>query len=382
MEAIKKQASKLREQVARQQQTILRQLGQLGHGGIMIDEGDVQLHQQLQNLYRSTRTAKHFQRDIVRGLDGYISTSKKQMDIAKKLAEDCCKYGIENQDSDSPLAKVAADFGTSHASIEDQRETLIRVLGFQVSDPLRALINGAPLEDARHLTHRYDRMRQEFEFQAAQVIRRHSKSRDTSSESAAKLKNAEKKLTDIKTSMLALGREATAAMLSVEDQQQDVTFQKLLAMVEAERSYHRNVVAILEKLHSEIILEVQSEEDPSLPSETLLTNRNTTTPENDDAPNSSEVIDSNKIVLNGSKTRDDEGKCNAYFIAKVIHSFDAQGDGELNLELDDYVVVRQVGSGGWSEGECKGKAGWFPSAYVEKIDKVPTRHVARDDSSL
>lgn len=26
-------------------------------------------------------------------------------------------------------------------------------------------MNGAPLEDARHLTHRYDRMRQEFEIQ-------------------------------------------------------------------------------------------------------------------------------------------------------------------------------------------------------------------------
>lgn len=27
---------------------------------------------------------------------------------------------------------------------------------------------------------------------------------------------------------------------------------------------------------------------------------------------------------------------------KVIHPFDAQTDGELNLSVDDYVVVRQV----------------------------------------
>ncbi|CAA0814928.1 SH3 domain-containing protein [Striga hermonthica] len=133
MEAIKKQASKLREQVARQQQAILRQLGQLGHGGVMIDEGDLELHEQLQCLYKSTRAAKHFQRDIVRGLEGFISTGKKQMEIARKLAEDCCKYGIENQDSDSPLARVASGFGTSHASMEDHNETMLGVLGYQVN---------------------------------------------------------------------------------------------------------------------------------------------------------------------------------------------------------------------------------------------------------
>ena len=38
---------------------------------------------------------------------------------------------------------------------------------FQVAEPLRAMVMGAPLEDARHLAQRYDRMRQEAE---AQVI--------------------------------------------------------------------------------------------------------------------------------------------------------------------------------------------------------------------
>ncbi|KAK6137199.1 hypothetical protein DH2020_029058 [Rehmannia glutinosa] len=367
MEAIKKQASKLREQVAKQQQAILRQLGQLGHGGVMIDEGDIELHQQLQNLYKSTRAAKHFQRDIVRGLDGFISTSKKQMEIARKLAEDCCKYGIENQDSASPLARVASDFGTSHASMEDHRETMLGNLGYQGLEPLHAIIKGAPLEDARHLTHRYDRMRQEFEIQAAEVIRRQSKSRDTSAESALKLKSAEKKLTELKSSMLALGREATAAMSSVEDQQQETTFQKLLTMVDAERSYHQNVIAILEKLHSEMILEEQIE-DSSLPPEIPSRDYNIPSPNND-------------IVSDRSNGQDDENKSESYFIAKVIHSFDAQADGELGLELDDYVVVRQVASNGWSEGECNGKAGWFPSAYVEKRDKVPTTKLSGDDSS-
>lgn len=35
----------------------------------------------------------------------------------------------------------------------------------QVAEPLRAMVMGAPLEDARHLTQRYDRLRQEAEAQ-------------------------------------------------------------------------------------------------------------------------------------------------------------------------------------------------------------------------
>jgi len=60
---------------------------------------------------------------------------------------------------------------------------------------------------------------------------------------------------------------------------------------------------------------------------------------------------------------------------QVIHPFDAQADGELSLSVGEYVVVRQVASNGWSEGECKGKAGWFPSAYVERRDKAPASKV-------
>ncbi|XP_073146264.1 SH3 domain-containing protein 1 [Henckelia pumila] len=353
MDAIKKQASKLREQVARQQQVILRQLGQLGHEGVMIDETDMHCHQQLQNLYKSTRAAKHFQRDIVRGLEGFISTSKKQMVIARKLAEDSCKYGIENQDSTPALARIASNFGTSHASIEDHREAMLGILSYQVSEPLRALMNGAPLEDARHLTHQYDRMRQEIEVQAAEVIRRQSKFRDSSAESVLKLKNSEKRLSELKSSMLALGREATAAMLSVEDQQQESTFRKILSMVDAERSYHQNAVALLEKLHSEMILEEQTD-DSSLQSK------------NPSFKDDISPVNVEKFSIRSSSQKED--KNDSYFLAKVIHSFNAQADGELTLEVDDYVVVRKVASNGWSEGECKGNTGWFPSAYVTKGD--------------
>lgn len=41
---------------------------------------------------------------------------------------------------------------------------------FQVLDPLRAMITGAPLEDARHLAQRYSRMRQEAEAQVSKKL--------------------------------------------------------------------------------------------------------------------------------------------------------------------------------------------------------------------
>ncbi|KAM3264216.1 SH3 domain-containing protein 2 isoform X1 [Capsicum annuum] len=322
MEAIKKQATKLREQVAKQQQAILRQLGHLGHESVMVDEAELEIHQRLQELYMSTRAAKHFQRDIVRGVEGYISTSKKQVEIARKLVDNCYKYGGENQNGPSTLPKVAMEFGTSHAAMEDQREIMLGVLGEQVCEPLRASIHGAPLEDARHLTHRYDRMRQEFESQATEVIRRQSKFREASTESLAKLKNAETRLSELKSSVLVLGKEATDAMLSVEEEQQQITFQKLLTMVDTERSYHQNVLSILEKLHSEMLVQEQlGESSPQ-------------------SSNSPRVL--HDTTSNGTEHPEAEDKSPTYFIAKVMHSFDAQADGELSLEVGDYVVVRQL----------------------------------------
>ncbi|XP_010244214.1 PREDICTED: SH3 domain-containing protein 1-like [Nelumbo nucifera] len=261
MEAIRKQASKLREQVAKQQQAVLKQLGHFGSETVMTDDDELQCHQQLQNLYNSTRAAKHFQRDLVRGVENFITTSLKQMEIGKKLAEDCCRYGNENQGSGFSLSRAALQFGTSHISIEKEREHLLEILGDQVSEPLRALITGAPLEDARHLTHRYERIRQEVEAQAVEVLRRRSRREGgASSDSDAKLQNAEAKLSELKSAMMALGKEATAAMSSVEAQQQQITFQKLLLMVDAEKSYHQSVAAILEKLHAEMVLEKQQSE--------------------------------------------------------------------------------------------------------------------------
>ncbi|GMI90518.1 SH3 domain-containing protein 2 [Hibiscus trionum] len=367
MEAIKKQATKLREQVAKQQQAVLRHLGHFGNEDITVDEAELQCHQKLQDLYVSTKAAKHLQRNIVRGIEGFIATSTKLIEIARKLADDCCKYGAENQDTGSPLARAALYFGKSHKSMEDEREALLGILGEKVSEPLRELITGAPLEDARHLTHRYDRFRQEVEAQAADVLRRRSKTResDISAESYMKLKHAEERLNELKSSMMVLGTEATAAMLSAEDQQQKITFQVLRAMVDAEKSYHQQMLAILEKLYAEMNLEEQQNESLN----SAISEREV------NVSIAHDNFSSNRSEAQGNKQSD------VYFIAKVVHPFDAEADGELSLAVGDYVVVRQVGPSGWSEGECKGKAGWFPAAYVERQEKAPVSKLIEPNSA-
>ncbi|KAL4654853.1 hypothetical protein ACB092_01G410500 [Castanea dentata] len=368
MESIRRQASKLREQVAKQQQAVLRHLGHFGHEVLVVDDAELQCQQQLQNLYNSTRAAKHFQRHIVHGIEAFVSISSKQMEIVRKLAQDCCKYGDDNQSTNSPLARASLHFGTSHSSMEEERETLLGVLLDQVSEPLRAQITGAPLEDARHLTHRYDKLRQEVEAQAGEVLRRQLKSKESSisADSSMRVQMAEARLSELKSTMTALGKEATSAMLSVESQQQQKTFQKLLTMVDAEKTYHQKVLDILDKLHAEMILEKQPKES-SLHSERMK----------GDVYNQQvhEDINSNVSVDHGHINQNEE-----YFIAKAVHSFDAQSEGELSLSVDDYVVVRQVAPNGWSEGEYNGKAGWFPSAYVERQEKAPASKLLEESS--
>uniref|UniRef100_A0A1J3JLW7 Endophilin-A2 n=1 Tax=Noccaea caerulescens TaxID=107243 RepID=A0A1J3JLW7_NOCCA len=421
MEAIRKQAAKLREQVARQQQAVLKHLGHVNADAVVVDEEELRCHQKLQDLYSSTKAAKRLQRNIVRGLEGFIATGTKVVEIGLKFAEDFKKYGDENPDANTPLSRIAHHFGTSYKSVEEGREALLGILSEQVCEPIRTMIYSAPLEDARHLVNLYDRLRQEVEAQATDVLRRRSKLKesDVSEETYMKLKNSESRLAELKSSMKTLGKEATKAMLEVDNQQQNVTYQRLRALVEAERTYHRNALEILDKLHSEMIAEEEAivsspkslplhlEDSVSRPQE--VTNSN---PRGEIKPNHREEIKSSPQEVTKSNAKDElksspevesksspqkdikssspqEGpkKSNgsddhqllsqndSYFLAKVVHPFDAQAPGELSLAVDDYVIVRQVAGTGWSEGEYKGKAGWFPSAYVEKQEKAPASKI-------
>ncbi|KAF9676077.1 hypothetical protein SADUNF_Sadunf09G0100900 [Salix dunnii] len=368
MEAIRKQATKLREQVAKQQQAVFKQFGAGGYGGpdtLITDEAELHQHQKLERLYISTRAGKHFQRDIVRGVEGYIVTGSKQVEIGTKFSEDSRKYGAENTcTSGGTLSKAAMNYGRARAQMEKERGNLLKALGTQVAEPLRAMVMGSPLEDARHLAQRYDRMRQEAEAQAIEVSKRQAKVREMpgSPELAVKLESAEIKLQDLKSNMSILGKEAAAAMAAVEAQQQRLTLQRLIAMVEAERAYHQRVLQILDQLEGEMTSERQRIEASPIPS----------AENNMPPPPSYEEVNGTYASQAHNGTTDSIG----YFLGEVMHSYHGQSDVELSLSIGDYVVVRKVTNNGWAEGECKGKAGWFPYGYIERRDRVLASKIA------
>lgn len=367
MDAIRKQATRLREQVARQQQAVLKQFGGGGYGGsenVITDEAELHQHHKLEKLYISTRAGKHYQRDIVRGVEGYIVTGSKQVEIGTKLSEDSRKYGAENTcTSGNTLSKAALGYGRARAQMEKERGNLLKALGTQVAEPLRAMVMGAPLEDARHLAQRYDRMRQEAEAQAIEVSKRQARARETpgNPDGIMKLESAETKLQDLKSNMAILGKEAVAAMTAVEAQQQRLTLQRIIAMVEAERTYHQRVLQILDQLEAEMISERHRIEAPPAPSMDSMP-----------PPPSYEEVNG----VYASQTQNGSTDCMGYFLGEVMHTYNGESDVELSLSVGDYVVVRKVTNNGWAEGECKGKAGWFPFGYIERRDRVLASKVA------
>ncbi|KAG0474288.1 hypothetical protein HPP92_013974 [Vanilla planifolia] len=409
MEAIRKQASRLREQVAKQQQAVLKQFSvRFRHDSALHDQSEQQCHQKLRLLYASTRAAKHLQKNIAKGVEAFISVGSKQLEILRKLGQDCCEYGEQSQTSGYALARASNYFGDTLKLIEKEMESMLRLLGEQVYEPLRVMVISAPLEDARHLTYRYESIRQDAEAQTAEVLKRQMRSKDiANADNAAKLQNAELKLLELRRAASALGREATDAMLSVEAQQQEVTFQRLLAMIDAEISFHQSVTMLLKKLHGQMVQLKQQAEFPSKTSNEAKLhppelNVDTIAPTSDVDPRSSQsfvspengqnannVKKTNQYVESPENINEQnvDGKVDyvrdvhandqhgAFYVAEVIHSFDAQTDGELSLSVGDYVVVRQVAANGWSEGESMGKAGWFPSAYIERREKAPASKV-------
>ncbi|XP_028092901.1 SH3 domain-containing protein 3-like isoform X2 [Camellia sinensis] len=310
MDALRKQATKLREQVAKQQQAVIKQFSGTSYESsdvMVIDEVEMQRHQQLEKFYRSTRAGKDFQKDIIKAAEAFTAIGYKNIEAGTKLSEDCFRYGVENVD-DKSLAKAASLYGDTRKHMEQEQEDFNRQLFSQILEPLRAMVTGAPLEDARHLAQRYSRMRQEAETQAAEVSRRHARVREAPiPENVAKFHAAESKMHELKANMAVLGKEAATALASVESQQQRLTFQRLVSLVEGEKSYHERIATILGGVEAE-----------------------------------------------------------------AMHAFDAASEKELSLAVDDYVVVRKVSLSGWSEGECRGKAGWFPSEHVEKRLRIPT----------
>ncbi|CAF1711420.1 unnamed protein product [Brassica oleracea var. botrytis] len=359
MDALRKQASRIREQVARQ--AVFKQFGGGGHGSGLSDDAELHQHQKLEKLYISTRAAKHYQRDIVRGVEGYIVTGSKQVEIGTKLSEDSRKYGSENTCTNgNVLTRAALSYGRARAQMEQERGNILKALGTQVAEPLRAMVLGAPLEDARHLAQRYDRMRQEAEAQqATEVARRQAKARESQGnpDIFMKLESADAKLQDLKSNMSILGKEAASALSSVEDQQQKLTLERLISMVESERGYHQRVLQILDQLEGEMVSERQRIEAPTTPSST------------DNMPPPPSYEEANGVFAS-SHMHATPTDSMSYFLGEVLFPYHGVTNVELSLSTGEHVVVRKVTGSGWAEGECKGKAGWFPYEYIERRERV------------
>lgn len=58
------------------------------------------------------------------------------INLGRKLAEDCCKYGADAQNTNAYVARAVLQFGTSRDLMENERETLLGILGDQVNCPL------------------------------------------------------------------------------------------------------------------------------------------------------------------------------------------------------------------------------------------------------
>lgn len=375
MDSFRKHANKFREQVVKQQQAVARQFSSHNYGAsdtIVTDAAELQRHQQLEKLYTCTRMGKHYQRDIVKGVEGVILTGTRQIEVVNKLCEDVSKYASESLGGQGVLGKSLVGYGKHRIRLEREREILFNTLSTQVVEPLKAMINGAPLEDARHLAERYDRMRQDAEAQALEVGKRQARLKESGAgaDNAIKLQMAEAKMQELTSSMAVLGKEAAAAMSSVETQQQRLTLQRLITLVENERAYHLRAAELLDQILAHIISERQRN-DSLPPTEPKISVIDTAIklPALENARSNeeeTELSDSFQGLAISKSNRN-----SSVYLAEVMHGFDAEAEGELSLSVGDYVIVRQVSQSGWSEGECKGSAGWFPSAYIEYRHQVP-----------
>lgn len=386
-----------------------------GGGNLLLDEAEHERQEELGRLYTSTRAAKHFQKDIVKGVEGFVSTGHKQLEITSKLAGDCERYGSEGPSVKAPLSRATIQYSSARHKMEKERVNFHKALSTLVAEPLKTMINGAPLKDARRMKEKYERLRQDADSQATEVTRRRAKEAKEGSgnpEQVAKLQAAEQKVEEITAAMQTMGKNATTSMGVVESQQQNTTLQKILAMIEYERAYYQRVTAILDQLHNDIESQVKGVSHGAPAPPTLLTNsafnaglpaqptplltdsaynagrqstglhrfsNSSSNPSSEDGyldKVQAQVQDQVQVRALGGPPPAAENKS---FYAIATHDFEGEDEGELTISIGDEVLVRQVTSSGWSEGECNGQSGWFPSTYAKK---EPVRRGGRSRAGI
>uniref|UniRef100_A0A8C5C2K3 Intersectin 1 (SH3 domain protein) n=1 Tax=Gadus morhua TaxID=8049 RepID=A0A8C5C2K3_GADMO len=73
-----------------------------------------------------------------------------------------------------------------------------------------------------------------------------------------------------------------------------------------------------------------------------------------------------KQTLEGGQEKEDEGIVVYY---RALYPFDARSHDEISIAPGDIVMVdeSQTGEPGWLGGELRGRTGWFPANYAERI---------------
>ncbi|CAI9782923.1 unnamed protein product [Fraxinus pennsylvanica] len=82
MDALRKQAFKLREQA------VIKQFSVRGYESsevIVIDEIEMQTHHQLENLYRSTRSGRDFQKELVKAAEAFSTVGYKHIEAGEYM---------------------------------------------------------------------------------------------------------------------------------------------------------------------------------------------------------------------------------------------------------------------------------------------------------
>ncbi|XP_064394125.1 rho guanine nucleotide exchange factor 7-like isoform X2 [Halichondria panicea] len=59
-------------------------------------------------------------------------------------------------------------------------------------------------------------------------------------------------------------------------------------------------------------------------------------------------------------------------VVRAVYSFSGSNEDELQFEKGDLITVTNKVEGGWWEGVCNGKVGWFPGNYAEAFSGDPT----------
>lgn len=67
-------------------------------------------------------------------------------------------------------------------------------------------------------------------------------------------------------------------------------------------------------------------------------------------------------------------------LVKALYDYKAAHNDEISFKRGDIITLTQMLEGGWWEGTCHEKTGWFPKDYVELIDEIENGDPAEESS--